>query len=339
MKSNVSKGVEQLQEINSKIDHVDLQKIPETIHQVELFRWPITIVLLCLLIFFCLILLWGIIQHSRCLLIFFAVVGLVSVVLCWILVSLYLGLCVAVSDFCVDPEPFLYKQAQSSINTNVLSYYLHCDDSVVNPFTAPIKESTKTVDNMESTLNVVIQITGVFYPEQQVKATLNHLSTKLNSTEKTVSGMAALLNCQAMHKDYVTAMEATCVDVLKGMAYMLVSAAGAGIFFTVLIWVASHTWIHIRKKRRTNNIDEEDPFLPPSAVHTNAGRIRDTYGTIGLFSFLGHHSPNRHFAAASVNSHSSDQAFLPGRYTPPPSYHQLSGCAFEGNEGYISQRA
>ncbi|XP_076333296.1 protein tweety-like isoform X1 [Tachypleus tridentatus] len=248
IKRNVSKGAEQLREIKSNIDLVDLQKVPETIHEVEIFRRLVTVVILYFLIFSCLILLFGIIQHSRWLLIFFSVMGIVSVVLCWVLVSLYLGLCFAVSDFCVHPEPFLYKQAQSSINTNVVSYYLHCDHMVDNPFTIPIKEITMTVNNMDSTVNVLIQITGVLYPEQQVRATLHHLSTKLNSAEKTVSGMVTLLDCQAMHKEYVIAMQATCVDVLEGMVYMFVSAAGAGVFFSVLIWLASHTWIQIHEK-------------------------------------------------------------------------------------------
>ncbi|XP_022241721.1 protein tweety-like isoform X1 [Limulus polyphemus] len=338
MRSNVSKGVEQLQDINNKIDHVDLNKVPDTIHKVELFRWPVTISLLCVLIFFCFILLWGIIRHSRCFLIFFSVVGLMSVVLCWVLVSLYLGLCVAGSDFCLDPQPFLYKQAGSSIDTNVLTYYLQCDDSTVNPFTGPIKESTKTIDNVESTLNVVTQITSVFYPEKQVRETLDRLSTNLNTTEKTVSGMAALLNCQAMHKEYNAAMQATCIDIMEGTAYMLVSAAGAGLFFTVLIWVASHTWIHIRRKRRADHVDEEDPFLPPSAVQTNSRRNRDTYGSMGLFPRFGIPSTQTpHFS--SLNGHSSDQAYMQGHYTPPPSYHQLSGGAFVGNQGNFSQRA
>lgn len=156
--------------------------------------------------------------------------------------------CSAVSDFCVHPEPFLYKQAQSSTNTNLVSYYLHCDHVADNPFTIPIKEIPKTLNNMDSTVNVLIQITGVLYPEQQIRATLNHLSTKLNSAEKTVSGMVTLLDCQAIHKEYVIAMGATCVDVLEGMTYIFVSAAGAGVFFSVLIWLASHTWIQIKEK-------------------------------------------------------------------------------------------
>jgi len=33
-----------------------------------------------------------------------------------------------------------------------------------------------------------------------------------------------------------------------GLLFMLASAAGAGILFTLLVWIDSHTWIYIRKR-------------------------------------------------------------------------------------------
>lgn len=33
-----------------------------------------------------------------------------------------------------------------------------------------------------------------------------------------------------------------------GLALMLVASVVSGIFFTILVWLDSHTWIYIRKK-------------------------------------------------------------------------------------------
>lgn len=39
-----------------------------------------------------------------------------------------------------------------------------------------------------------------------------------------------------------------------GLALMLVASVVSGIFFTILVWLDSHTWIYIRKKYVLRNI-------------------------------------------------------------------------------------
>lgn len=268
MRKNVTTGIDKVVDINKNIDDLDLQPIPDNIKMIEIIRWPVTIAALCVLILVCVILLWGVIRHSRCLLILFSVLGLLSVVICWISVSLYLGLCVAASDFCLNPEPFFYKQASGTFYTNVLKYYLNCDDP--NPFEDSIADGKKAVHNVQNTLAAVTKIAVTFYPEKEVREVLDSLALFLNRTEKILAGMDALLNCNKMHKEYETAMGALCTGVLEGTAFMLVSAAGAGVLFTVLIWVASHTWIHIRKNNGRSGSREDQPCLqgrytPPPA--------------------------------------------------------------------------
>lgn len=33
-----------------------------------------------------------------------------------------------------------------------------------------------------------------------------------------------------------------------GLTFMLLASLAAGLFFTILVWVDSHTWIYIRKR-------------------------------------------------------------------------------------------
>ncbi|CAN8029896.1 unnamed protein product [Ixodes persulcatus] len=298
MKGNLSVGAARAQELQSRVGHLTLSPLPRALQLVELFRWPATIGLLCVLILVCLLLLWGVIRHSRCLLILFSVLGLLSVVLCWVMVSLYLGICVAGSDFCLDPEPFLQKQSSGMLDSVVLGYYLHCGDDVTSPFIEPLRDARGAVDGLQTLLVPVTHVADRYFPRKEVHSLLSQLGQELNSTQTVLAQLGLLLDCPRIHQQYRSAMGATCTGLLEGTAFMLASAAGAGLLFTVLIWVASHTWIHIRQRRPREALDEEDPFLPPSAVGGAAARrSRDTNGR----------SASR-----------EEQAFLQARYTPPP---------------------
>lgn len=336
MEDNVTIGLKKVQDINRKVKTINLQVFPDMIENVEFIRWPATIGLLCLLIVLCFTLIWGVIKHSRCLLILFSVFGLLSVVVCWVLVSMYVGICVAGSDFCLEPEPFLYQQASGVMESSILTYYIHCDESIQDPFKTAISEGTRALKNVKDTLFKVTDVAIKVFQDKEIHETLNHLSEHINQTERLLNSIIDILQCSYVNKEYKTALGATCTDTLEGTAFMLVSAVGSGLLFTVLIWVASHTWIHIRKRPPTGQIDEEDPFLPPSAAISNPRRNRETYGSTGFRPRLSHIPPQKPHFTAFVNGHSGsreDHAFLHGRYTPPPAYDQLSGGHLMGHVG------
>nr|XP_037287174.1 protein tweety-like isoform X1 [Rhipicephalus microplus] len=296
IKGNLSVGAGRAQELHSRIGHLTLSPLPRALELIELFRWPATIGLLCVLILVCLLLLWGVIRHSRCLLILFSVLGLLSVVLCWVLVSLYLGICVAGSDFCLDPEPFLQKQSSGMVDNAVLNYYLHCRHDSSSPFVEPLREARAAVDGVQTLMAPVTQIADRYFPRKEVHSLLGQLGQELNGSQSALGKLGQLLDCRPLNREYHRAMDATCTGLLEGTAFMLASALGGGLLFTVLIWVASHTWIHIRQRRPRDTVDEEDPFLPPSAVGAPR-RSRDTNGR---------------------TASREEQAFLQARYTPPP---------------------
>lgn len=63
-----------------------------------------------------------------------------------------------------------------------------------------------------------------------------------------MSGLAALLDCRPLHDQYLAAAKAVCELGLNGMALMLLASVSAGLLFTILVWVDSHTWIYIRRR-------------------------------------------------------------------------------------------
>lgn len=105
-----------------------------------------------------------------------------------------------------------------------------------------------------------------------------------------------------------------CVSFRMGLLFMLASAVGAGILFTLLVWIDSHTWIYIRKRfdspaltppgwYLTNSagfccrpdylqVDEQDPFLAggplhqpqhPAAMSSLGRRSQGSYSSTGYF--------------------------------------------------------
>ncbi|PSN35144.1 Protein tweety [Blattella germanica] len=93
------------------------------------------------------------------------------------------------------------------------------------------------------------------------------------------------------------ARHSRCALITYGLSFMLAASVAAGFFFTVLVWVDSHTWIYIRRRRDYLQVDEQDPFLPPSAasqaIAARTLRSQGSYGSTGYFR-QHHHSPHHH---------------------------------------------
>ncbi|XP_022691833.1 protein tweety-like isoform X3 [Varroa jacobsoni] len=318
MRANISQSLAKTKDMNIKMKALDLRNLSQWLQIVEFFRWPGTIGLQCGLIFICLLLLWGVIRHSRCLLILFSVLGLLSVVICWVLVSLYFGLTVAGADFCFNPEPFFNRMAGHNPDERLaIEYYMTCEEMTNNPFKIDIIEAKRAVHDLQSNTQILKRIAEQYMPQQEVRALLHALEKRLEDTERTLSRMATLVECTTIQNEYLNAMEAICVSTFEGTVFMLASAAASGLLFTILIWIASHTWIHIRSRhpraRPDPTDDEGRPFLAGAGGENTLSRIGTSSGTLRNTS--------------SRTNGREDQAFLHARYTPPPAYDHLAASS------------
>ena len=149
MKNNLTKSVESVFRIQSQLKLVEnagkmfntfkydgeegernyydiFIRLPTMINSIETIRWPATFAIFITLLFICFVLMCGVCKHSRCLLIIFSVLGLLSLVVCYVLTSQNLGLSVAGSDFCISPRPFLKRELTKFMNDSLADYYLDC---------------------------------------------------------------------------------------------------------------------------------------------------------------------------------------------------------------------
>merc|ERR1719220_1265415 len=81
------------------------------------------------------------------------------------------------------------------------------------------------------------------------------------------------LKCDSLYRFYNDALNAACgtpgewrASVLEGLFVMLVSASVCSLFFTILVWCNSHTWIYFKHKGKYVKVEDQDPYMPLSTI-------------------------------------------------------------------------
>ncbi|XP_071551912.1 protein tweety isoform X2 [Panulirus ornatus] len=251
-----------VEDINAMMSGAEMGDTVHLLGVGELGRWVGTLGVTGILMMVVLVVMIGVARHSRCTLITFSVLGLLAMILCWGLTSVYLVTSVALSDWCMDPNPFLEDQLSSLVSRDVAAYYLRCDPTRPSPFTRYLTHAQQAADVVLESLNKVTRIADAHYERAEIHPRLDHLSAYVNKSQRSLGGVAALLECQSLHHHYRTALSATCYQAMSGVVYLLLSAAGSGLLFTILVWFTSHTWIYLNHKAEPGTSEERDPFLP-----------------------------------------------------------------------------
>ncbi|XP_034939880.1 protein tweety isoform X2 [Chelonus insularis] len=326
MTHNTSIAVNRTYEIRKPLNGINLGRIVLMGERIELFRWPVTMAVLSTLLVLCVVLLVGVARHSRCALITFSVFGLFAVIVSWLMASLYLATAVALGDLCVSPDGYLTRSVPSSLAAEVLNYYMRCESTRNNPFTLRLREGQLAAGNMRTSLTIVERIALDLFRDQQLAPKLSSLKNEVNTVDRLMSGLTTLLDCKPLHKQYVSGAKGLCHLGLYGLTFMLLASLTAGLFFTVLVWVDSHTWIYIRK-RDYHQVDEQDPFLPPSAA-SQAIAARTLRGQ-------GSYPPTA--PTLNPNSHGTNNTIKqPLLLTPPPpSYATATARARQLHESML----
>ncbi|XP_046736870.1 protein tweety [Diprion similis] len=325
MKQNTSIAANRSIEMRRPLSGIGLAGAIGMGEKIEQLRWPVTMAVLSALLVLCVVLLVGVARHSRCALITFSVFGLFAVIVSWLMASLYLATSVALGDLCVAPDDYLTRAVPSTLASEVLSYYTHCESTRSNPFTQRLRDGQRAAVNMRQNLNIVTQLADDLFKNQQLQPRLSSLMTDVKSVDRLMSNLATLLDCRPLQKQYVNAAKSLCHLGLYGLTFMLLASLAAGLFFTVLVWVDSHTWIYIRKRRDYHQVDEQDPFLPPSAA-SQAIAARTLRGQ-------GSYPPTAPPSIQIGNKNAIKQPLL--LTPPPPSYATATARARQLHESML----
>lgn len=213
--------------------------------------------ILALLLVLCAVLLVGVARHSRCALILFSVCGLLAVTGSWLMSGIYLSTSVAVGDLCIDPADYLVSQAPSELPADILLYYTQCESARSNPFTQRLRESQQSINNARVAMNAVSRISLQIFKNAGLQPKLGAVTADLNTSERLLTQLTALVDCKAIHYNYLNATRGLCEGGLLGLVLMLIASFIAAILLTIMVWVDSHTWIYIRKRNDYAQVDEQ----------------------------------------------------------------------------------
>lgn len=136
--------------------------------------------------------------------------GLFAVIVSWLMASLYLATSVALGDLCVSPDGYLSRAVPSTLASEVLSYYTHCENTRNNPFTQRQREAQNAVNNVRINWNTVSRLAKELFKDQQLEPKLDSLHTNINTAYTLVAGLTVLLDCKSLHKQYVHAAKSLC---------------------------------------------------------------------------------------------------------------------------------
>lgn len=290
--------------INRSMHMFKLRWLHSILKKVELIRWLGTFALWGLLGLFCLILLIGMCRYSRCTLITFSVCGLLAVIVCWLQASLYLIGAVAIGDYCMQPDNYLESRVHVAEDARVLEYYMRCPRAL-NPWGQVLNQTKDGVNTALKSYKRASQISDQLYPDAKDKMTL--LGEQMSKLNLMVPELQRQLDCNVIYPHYLSSTR-ICHKGLYGLCFMLLASTICGIFFTILFWVDSHTWIYLGNRKNYQQVDGQDPYLPPTAasqaIAARTLRSQGSYGSSGLF---------RHKMLHDGALHAASQHLLDGR--------------------------
>ncbi|XP_058988079.1 protein tweety [Musca domestica] len=264
VQGNVTLATNAASDIRRPLTSVTMTKFLSEGDKMELIRWPGTVATLALLLVLCAVLLVGVARHSRCALILFSVCGLLAVTGSWLMSGLYLSSSVAVGDLCISPADFLVSVAPRDLPTNVLLHYTQCEPGHTNPFTQRLRESQNSLNNARSAMATVMKISLVLFKSSGLQPKLGAVNADLNSSERLLTQLTALVDCKTVHHNFLAASRGLCEGGLLGLVLMLIASFIAAILLTIMVWVDSHTWIYIRKRNDYAQVDEPSYISHPA---------------------------------------------------------------------------
>lgn len=291
-------------QIIQKVRPVEFSGLLRDLKDYNFYRNIGVLVVLVWLMILCLILLAGIGSSSKCTFLLFCAFGIFSLVLCWMSTGLHLGVSVGIGDFCVEPHPFCEELASVQMEPEYAQYYVRCDHRILNPFRNMINSAFDKFHQSNKSLNDALSVANKHIMN---KTELNHSATSatkgLEEMSIALMSLTSLVDCINLHKDYNDALQSICYIALPGMLCLILSAAMTGLFFSILVVLASKAWRSVvPKSNGCENpaiVEDIDLILVPGE-----GTSRTRY------SF-----PRGRQVAAHERVHSHQ------RSTPPPAYN------------------
>ncbi|XP_077595663.1 protein tweety homolog 2 isoform X2 [Stigmatopora nigra] len=314
---------------------MDLASVAKMAADMEYYRWLAYLLLLILDLIICLLACLGLAKRSRWLLTTMMLCGVLTLILSWASLGAQMAAAVGTSDFCVAPDKFILSQIKGVVGTDIVHYYVYCNQTLSNPYQQPLTLFQRSLTTMQIQIQSLLLFAVPLFPTAE--RDLVGIQHVLNSSEASLHQLTALLDCRGLNKDYLDAMVGVCYDGVEGVLYLCLFSILAACAFTIMLCAIPKAWRQIANRSQDyDDMDEEDPFNPR---RNRMGSQNQNHSTLPSFcsysSSMGSHDslqpPVVPLSGAPVGDYMNQTALfggnprfenvpLIGRGSPPPSY-------------------
>lgn len=133
---------------------------------------------------------------------------LVVIVITVVTVGALVVILLAMSDICYDPDSLIKGYAPSSIS-DLINYYLSCDDSCENPFSMDLV--TRSENRTIQVVSYIVEHVQDEFSLAALDIAINNLNTSLNIARN----VSQLLNCTTVHQHYLSMQTMLCKNAMS----------------------------------------------------------------------------------------------------------------------------
>ncbi|KAM9044113.1 protein tweety homolog 2 isoform 3-T3 [Megaptera novaeangliae] len=318
----------------------ELTELASQTGYVEYYRWLSYLLFFVLDLVLCLLACLGLAKSSRCLLASVLCCGLLALLLSWTSLAADTAAAVGTGDFCAAPDAFILNITEGQLRTEVTRYYLYCSQSTSSPFQQALTVFQRSLSSMQVQVTGLLQFAVPLFPTAEKD--LLGIQLLLNSSECSLHQLMAMLDCRALHKDYLDALTGICYDGLKGLLYLGLFSLLAALAFSTMICMGPGAWKHFATRDRDYDDIDDDPSNPQArriAAHNPPrGQLRSfcSYSS-GLGSQTSLQPPAQTISNAPVSEYMNQAVLfggnpryenvpLIGRGSPPPTISIRPDC-------------
>ncbi|PIK36386.1 hypothetical protein BSL78_26780, partial [Apostichopus japonicus] len=243
----------------------------DSIGEYHLWGWSIFIGLLCVDIALCLAVILCTAKSLRGGIIFCCILLIIAFTLVWIVIGGELFLTVALSDFCVAPEQFIYSEGRKyNTDKDILNYYVECNDP------SPFQESFSLANSLLlKAQEDIVNIARDCSHSESVKEIVMGLDSLFGEFHNSMDDLKVNANCRFLNEDYKLAIFSLCYNSLLHSSPILTVVTYCLVwdikFCLVPFWyVVAHCYmpgnsVSFEAWQEENELrwGSGDPFLPP----------------------------------------------------------------------------
>lgn len=176
---------------------------------------------------------------------------------------------------------------------------------------------------------VSYRVSRDLYPRMDLTEKTETIRGELNDSRVVLSELILMLERRSVERHYETSLRGVCEGGLLGLSLMTVATLATAFLLTLLVYVDSHTWIYLTRRRKSVDKSESQPFLhsvnstvSPTIAATHNG---NTGGTSTINRTLLHHHSNMNGVNLTTTRNGTTGALRGLAYnggdSPPPDYN------------------